>query len=229
MKERIRGNVHVQMFHVYWNTEARTKPRDFGSITVTSVNYTREDGGEETEHVDREIRERRKIEKLFIENKKERGEEKGKERERGREKRRDRREEKKKKRRNVVGKEGRKIALKRRGKNRKKERERWKGGWSSRLPRLNARPTRKIGKEGEYIFPASRWNMKRWPDGGRIKWFPERKFAGKLYVLRDDFLINHLAILIENHFQTPYFQSMNHILISGQNDFRFFFFFFLAN
>ena len=86
---------------------------------MTSVNYTREGGGEETEHVDREIRERRKIEKLFIENKKERGEEKGKERERGREERK-----RKKKRRNVVGKEGRKIALKRRGKNRKKERER---------------------------------------------------------------------------------------------------------
>lgn len=90
---------------------------------MTSVNYTREGGGEETEHVDREIRERRKIEKLFIENRKERGEGK-RERERGREKRRDRREEKKKKRRNIVGKEGRKIALKRRGKNRKKERER---------------------------------------------------------------------------------------------------------
>lgn len=50
---------------------------------MTSVNYTREGGGEETEHVDREIRERRKIEKLFIENRKERGEGKrGRERER---------------------------------------------------------------------------------------------------------------------------------------------------
>lgn len=63
----------MQMFHVYRNTEAQTKPRDFGSITVTSVNYKREGKGEETEHVDREIRERRKIEKLFIENKKEKG------------------------------------------------------------------------------------------------------------------------------------------------------------
>lgn len=72
MKERIWGNVHVQMFHVYRNTETQSKPRDFGSITVTSVNYTREGKGEETEHVDREIRERRKIEKLFIENKRER-------------------------------------------------------------------------------------------------------------------------------------------------------------
>jgi len=31
-------------------------------------------------------------------------------------------------------------------------REKRKKWWSSRLPRSNARPTRKIGKEGEWIF-----------------------------------------------------------------------------
>lgn len=88
------------------------------------MNYTREDGGEETEHVDREIRERRKIEKLFIENRKERGEGK-RERKREGEKRDEIEERKRKKKDGTLSvKKGERSRLKGEEKiERKKERD----------------------------------------------------------------------------------------------------------